>query len=62
MATAGKVMAASPGGPSLYSDRRTTEFAAMVPSRVGKVMAKSDDEIAKIHDEIAGVRMKSRRR
>jgi hypothetical protein len=42
----------------LWSDRRTTEFEAMLRHAVGKVMAKPEAEILKIHDDIAGVPMR----
>lgn len=39
----------------LWSDRRTTEFAAMVRHAVGKVVAKPEAEVVKLHDDIAGI-------
>jgi hypothetical protein len=42
----------------LTSDRRTTEWEAMVRHAVGKVTAKSQDEIHRIHDVIAGPPMR----
>jgi hypothetical protein len=40
----------------LWSDRRTTEFEAMLRHAIGKAEAKSQDEIFKLHDDIAGIR------
>jgi hypothetical protein len=42
----------------LWSDRRTTEFEAMLRHAIGKVTAKSTAEILRIHDDIAGIPMR----
>lgn len=42
----------------LWSDHRTTEFEAMLRHAVGKVMAKPEAEILRIHDDIAGIPMR----
>jgi hypothetical protein len=41
----------------LTSDRRTTEFEAMTRHAVGKVRAKPEAEILRLHDDIAGIPM-----
>lgn len=41
----------------LYSTRRTTEFEAMLRHAVGKVEAKPEAEMLRLHDDIAGVPM-----
>jgi AAA domain/Bifunctional DNA primase/polymerase, N-terminal len=42
----------------IHSDHRTTEFEAMLRHAVGKVVAKSQAEIYRIHDDIAGPPMR----
>lgn len=42
----------------LTSQRRTTEFEAMLRHAIGRVEAKPEAEILRIHDEIAGVPMR----
>lgn len=51
-----QAMADEPRRAEIASERRTTEFEAMVRHAVGKVEAKSPEEIAKIHDEVVGPR------
>jgi hypothetical protein len=47
----------SPRRAELHSDRRTTEFEAMLRHAVGKANAKTSDELHKLHDDVAGVPM-----
>ena len=51
-----EALAAEPRRAELHSDRRTTEFDAMVRHAVGKANAKTDAEIARLHDDIVGPR------
>jgi hypothetical protein len=41
----------------IYSDRRTTEFQAMLRHAVGKVTIKPEADILRLHDDIAGIPM-----
>jgi hypothetical protein len=39
----------------LWSERRTTEFEAMLRHAIGKVVAKPEAELVRLHDDIAGI-------
>jgi len=43
-----------PRRSELTSTRRTTEFEAMTRHAIGKALAKTPDELARLHDEVAG--------
>jgi hypothetical protein len=49
----------NPRRAELVSDRRTTEFSAMVRHAVGKANAKTDPELHKLHDDVAGIPMQT---
>lgn len=52
-----EVMHDDPRRAELWSDRRVTEFEAMLRHAIGKAQAKPQAEIHKLHDDIAGIRM-----